>query len=143
MIVLDTNVLSEAWRPQPNAAVLSWLQLQPPSLLFLCTPVLAELRYGVERLPAGGRRDRLKAAVDQVEADGYRDRILPLDTVAAAEFGRLAAKREKIGRRISTMDALIAAIALAQGAALATRDTDDFSDLGLDVINPFDPTGIG
>ena len=143
MIVLDTNVVSEAWRPQPNAAVVNWLRFQPSNLLFLCTPVLAELRYGVERLPAGRRRDRLKAAVDQVEAEGYRDRILPLDTAAAAEFGRLTAKREKIGRRISTMDALIAAITLAQGAALATRDTDDFSDLGLDVINPFDPIGTG
>jgi predicted nucleic acid-binding protein len=143
MIVLDTNVVSEPWRPQPNAAVLGWLRLQPPNVLFLCTPVLAELRYGVERLPAGRRRDRLKASVDQVEAEGYRDRILPLDEAAAAEFGHLTAKREKIGRRISTMDALIAAITLTHGAVLATRDTDDFSDLGFKVINPFGATGAG
>ena len=137
MIVLDTNVVSEAWRPQPNAAVVNWLRFQPSSLLFLCTPVLAELRYGVERLPAGRRRDRLKEVVDRVETEGYRDRILPLDAVAAAEFGRLTVRRERMGRRMETMDALIAAIALTQGAALATRDTKDFTDLGIEVINPF------
>jgi predicted nucleic acid-binding protein len=143
MIVLDTNVVSEAWGSHPSAAVLGWLRLQPPNLLFLCTPVLAELRYGVERLPEGRRRDRLRASVDRVEAEGYRDRILPLDAAAAAEFGRLTVKREKVGRRISTMDALIAAITLTHGAVLATRDIEDFSDLGFEVINPFDATGDG
>ncbi len=138
MIVLDTNVISEAWRPKPNSAVLNWLQAQPTATLYLCTPVLAELRYGIERLQPSRRKDSLTASVDRLEAEGYRDRILPLDSAAAAEFGRLAVKRERMGRRMAPIDALIAAIILTHGAALATRDTRDFSDLGFDVINPFD-----
>jgi len=138
MIILDTNVVSEAWRPEPAAAVLGWLRLQPPGSLFLCTPVLAELRYGVEHLPSGRRRDRLKVAVDRAEVEGYSDRVLPFDSAAAAEFGRLTVKRERLGRRIDTMDGLIAAVALTHAAALATRDVEDFADLGLDIINPFE-----
>jgi hypothetical protein len=137
MIVLDTNVISEAWRPNPDATVLGWLGAQATSTLFLCTPVLAELRYGIERLGPGRRKDRLAASVDRLETEGYRDRILPLDTAAAAEFGRIAVRRERVGRRIEPMDALIAAITLTHGAVLATRDMQDFADLGFDVINPF------
>src|SRR5262245_31728128 len=137
MIVLDTNIISEAWRPEPNAAVIGWLRAQPASTLYLCTPVLAELRYGIERLQSGRRKDYLTASVDRLEAEGYRDRILPLDSAAAAEFGRLAVRRERMGRRMEPLDALIAAITLTHGAALATRDTGDFSDLGFDVIDPF------
>ena len=140
MIILDTNVVSEVWRPVPNAAVLDWLRSRPAASLYLCAPVLAELRYGIERLEAGRRRELLKVAVDRLEAEGYRDRILPLDSAAAAEFGRLAVKRERVGRRMQTMDTLIAAIAITNRAALATRDTKDFADLGLDVINPFEAT---
>jgi predicted nucleic acid-binding protein len=137
MIVLDTNVISEAWRPKPDITVLDWLGAQATPTLFLCTPVLAELRYGIERLARGRRKDRLMASVDRLETEGYRDRILPLDAAAAAEFGRIAVRRQRIGRRIESMDALIAAITLAHGAVLATRDTEDFADLGFDVINPF------
>jgi hypothetical protein len=138
MIVLDTNVISEVWRPNPNAVVLDWLEAQPTASLYLCTPVLAELRFGIERLQPSRRKDRLAAAVDRLEAEGYRDRILPLDSTAAAEFGRIAARRERIGRRMEPMDALIAAITLTNRAALATRDAEDFANLGFDVINPFD-----
>ena len=138
MILLDTNVVSEGWKPQPSAAVVSWLDAQPAGSLFLCTPVLAELRYGVERLPDGRRKRRLAAWVDHLEGEIYRDQILGLDTVAAAAFGRLAARRERLGRRMEPVDALIAGIAASQGAAIATRETSDFDDLGIELINPFD-----
>jgi predicted nucleic acid-binding protein len=137
MILLDTNVVSEALRPVPDARVIDWFRSQLVTSLFLCAPVLAELRYGVERLPTGRRRDVLKVAIDRIETVGYRDRILPFDTAAAAEFGRLAVKRERHGRRMEPIDVAIAAIAVVHGATLATRDIKDFADLGFDVIDPF------
>lgn len=138
MIVLDTNVVSEMWRPQPDRSLVAWLKVQPAGSLYLCSPVLAELRFGAERLDAGGRRDRLRASIDHLEYHGYRGRILVLDGEAASEFGRLAATRERAGRSMGLMDGLIAAIALANGAELATRDVDDFADLGIEIVNPFD-----
>lgn len=142
MILLDTNVVAEVTRVRPSAAVLSWLDAQPRSTLYLCTPVLAELRFGVARLDAGARRDRFAGWVDRLEADGYRGRILPLDAAAAAEFGRIAAARERAGNRMLPTDALIAAIALTHRATLATRDVRDFADLGLDIVDPFEPTQV-
>jgi toxin FitB len=139
MILLDTNVVSEGWKPRPSAAVISWLDAQAPQELYLCTPVLAELRYGVARLPPGKRRERIEAWVNRLEAEIYRDRILMLDADAAAEFGRLAAIRERLGRRMEPMDALIAGIAASQGASIATRDTADFDGIGIDLVNPFEP----
>lgn len=140
MILLDTNIVSEAWKPRPAAAVRAWVNAQPAATLFLCTPVLAELRFGVAKAGKNPRADRLKAFVDYLENDLYRDRILTLDSAAAAEFGNLAAHREQLGRRMEPMDALIAAIALANSMSLATRDVSDFTDLGLDLINPFEAT---
>ena len=140
MILLDTNVISEVWKPAPNPAVLAWLNAQPENVLYLCTPVLAELRHGLERISPGRRRDRLRSQIDRLETDLYRDRVLVLDSAAAAEFGRLTVRREQIGRRMETMDALIAAIALAHGAALATRDSDHFASVGLQIVNPFRTT---
>jgi hypothetical protein len=114
------------------------LDAQPAGSLYLCTPVLAELRYGIERLPHGRRRDRLTAWVDRLEREIYRGQILGLDPAAAAAFGRLAATRERLGRRMEAMDGLIAGIAASQGAIIATRDTSDFEHLGIELINPFD-----
>jgi predicted nucleic acid-binding protein len=141
MIVLDTNVVSEPFRPQPDLRVRAWLDAQPAASLFICSPVLAELRFGLERLPAGARKDRLRVNIDAIEHSIYRGRILPLDAAAAGEYGRIAAERERIGRRMQQMDALIAAIALAHYCVLATRDTADFADLGLELIDPFEASG--
>ena len=138
MILLDTNILSEPMMPQPNQAVESWLDAQPWETLYTCTPVLAELRYGVERLAAGRRKTFLSEVVDRIENEVYRGRILSLDPVAAGHYGRLMVKREKQGRRLKQMDGLIAAIALTHGAIVATRNARDFTGLGFEVINPFD-----
>jgi toxin FitB len=138
MIVLDSNIVSEPWRPRPDRQVLEWLEAQPTSSLYLCTPVLAELRFGAESLDAGLRRDRLRNAIDRLETESYRGRVFSFDGSAAAEYGRLAAKRRRIGKRMEIMDAMIAAIALTHRAALATRNIGDFSDLGLELVNPFD-----
>jgi predicted nucleic acid-binding protein len=111
----------------------------PATSLFLCAPVLAELRYGVERLPEGARRTALQTAVNRIRDEGFRDRILPFDIPAAEEYGRLVAAREHRGRPIDTIDAQIAAIASVNRLALATRNTAHFDHLGLEVINPFEP----
>jgi toxin FitB len=139
MILLDTNVISEFYRPEPNAMVAAWADAQARGTLYLCTPVLAELRFGVERLAAGRRRDRLRDTIDRIENRLYRGRIIVFDAAAASEYGRVAANRQKAGRRIGQMDAMIAAIALIHGASLATRNTNDFDNLGLELVNPFDP----
>jgi predicted nucleic acid-binding protein len=140
MILLDTNVVSEATRVQPDPRVREWLDEQSAQDLYLCTPVLAELRYGIERLPSGRKRSLLEETLSELEEQGFRDRILPLDRDAAHEFGRLVAKRERLGRPIKTMDALIAGIALVHRATIATRDVSDFEGLDLSLVNPFGPT---
>jgi len=138
MIILDTNVISEGLRIKPSTAVRNWLDRQDPAGLFLCTPVLAELRYGIERLPAGRRRTELGQLVISAEENLFGGRILPFDREGAHEFGRLVARRSGRGKPISPMDALIAAIAIANGMAIATRNLDDFADLDIGLINPFE-----
>jgi predicted nucleic acid-binding protein len=139
MILLDTNVLSEAYRSRPSAQVRSWLDAQRSEDLFLCTPVLAELHHGIERLPPSARRKALAGAIERLEQEVFADRILDLDRAAAREFGRIVAKRGRMGRPIQTMDALIAAIAASHHAAIATRDLADFAHLDLDLLDPFRP----
>jgi len=136
MIMLDTNVVSEPFRMRADSAVKLWLDRQQRRDLFLCAPVLAELHYGVERLPAGARRDRLADWVRQVEEE-FADRTLAFDRTASHAFARIVVLRSRLGRAIAPMDALIAAIALTHDATLVTRDVDDFAGLDLDIINPF------
>jgi predicted nucleic acid-binding protein len=136
MIILDTNVISELWRPRPNTRVLDWFNDQPAHDLFLCTPVLAELYAGMRKMPEGARRNRLSAAIDELESK-YRVRILSFDPTSAREYGRLTGDRQRKGQPIRVMDALIASVALANAASLATRD-GGFRDLGLDLIDPFE-----
>lgn len=137
MILLDTNIVSESFRPQPDRNVLIWLDRQPVQSLYICSPVLAELYYGVARLPQGKRKESLLAAIDRIEHDLFRGRVLPFDAPAAAEYGRLAARQESVGRALQQMDALVAAIASVNRLALATRNTKDFDGLGVEIINPF------
>lgn len=138
MILLDTNVVSELYRPKPHFSVIAWLDVQQSDLLYLCTPVLAALRFGMECLDAGRRKDWLRVAIERLENELYRDQILVFDRAAASAYGRITAARRQSGKTMQQMDACIAAIALANDAKLATRNTRDFADLGLDVINPFD-----
>jgi toxin FitB len=139
MILLDTNVVSEPIKPRPNEEVKVWIDAQPAGTLFLCSPVLAELHFGVARLPASARRNRLRAYIDYLETDLYRGRVIAFDAAAAAAYGRLAAFRRGLGRTMQQMDALIAAIADVHNATLVTRNVDDFADLNIKVLNPFGP----
>lgn len=138
MILLDTNVISELIRPAPTAAVTACLLRQDPAALFTTAICEAELRYGLARLPAGRRRDDLTARVADFLAAGFKGQILPFDSICAAHYGDLRASREATGRPITVEDAMIAAIARAHGAALATRNGRDFADCGIAVIDPWE-----
>ena len=105
--------------------------------LYLCAPVMAEIRYGIARLDSGEQQERLRAIADKFEDDLYRGRILPFDTSAASIYGRIAAERRRKGKPVDPMDGMIAAIPIAPGAAVATRDRYGFSDLDLTIIDPF------
>ncbi|MCY3504908.1 MAG: type II toxin-antitoxin system VapC family toxin [Chloroflexi bacterium] len=137
MIVLDTNVVSELTRLVPNGTVLEWLARQPPSELFFTTVSEAELRYGVEILPAGRRRATLAASIERTLRQNFAGRILPFDTDAARTYATIAAARRAAGNAIGQADCQIAAIARARGAGVATRDVAGFSGCGIEVINPW------
>ncbi len=138
MILLDTNVISTAINPLANEPVRKWIDGQIEGSLFLCAPVLAELRFGVALLPDGRRKLALGASYDQLEEDFFSGRVLSFDRAAAHEFAKVRAIRQGAGRRIRSMDALIASIALANAMTLATRNVRDFDDLGLSLVNPFE-----
>ena len=137
MIVLDTNVLSEALKPLPSSIVLRWLAAQQPLSVFTTSITEAEVLYGVETLPSGKRRIRLLAAVEKMFAEEFAGRILPFDEDAARAFAGIVAARDRAGHPISQLDAMIAAIARSHRAAVATRNTGDFQHCGIDVINPW------
>jgi predicted nucleic acid-binding protein len=137
MIVLDTNVLSETLRPKPSANVLTWMRSEPVSSLFTTTITEAELLYGIELLAPGKRRQSLEAVVGLIFTDDLAGRILPFDSAAAREYAEIAAARRRAGRPISEADARIAAIARSRGAALATRNVEDFAGCELQVIDPW------
>lgn len=137
MIVLDTNVISEAMLPSPNDAVSRWLSAQPPALLFTTAVSLAEILYGIELLPGGKRRSGLLATAESMLPKLFGDRILTFDTSAARAFAPIAVSRRLTGRPITIFDAQIAAIAQVHGAALATRNTGDFAGCGIRLVNPW------
>jgi len=138
VIVLDTNVLSELAKPDPDAAVLAWVGKQRRAEL--CTTAVneAELAYGLALLPRGRRRDALTQAVARLLGEGLGGRVLVFDRAAAATYGEIAAKRRTAGRPVATADGQIAAIARARGATLvATRDAGGFDGCGVRHANPW------
>jgi len=136
MILLDTNVISEAMKPAPERAVRDWLDAQAAETLFLSSVTIAELSFGIAALPKGRRKDNLSAALDGL-LELFAARILPFDTAAAQRYGELAAKARIAGRGFPTPDGYIAAIAATQGFIVATRDASAFAAAGLKVINPW------
>jgi predicted nucleic acid-binding protein len=137
MIVLDTNILSELMRTEPEPRVDRWLAAQPAASVFISAITEAELRYGIALLPIGKRRASLRALLQEILAEDFDGRILPFDSPAAAAFAEIAADRGKAGTPVSQADAQIAAIARSRGAALATRNVADFQGCGVEVIDPW------
>jgi predicted nucleic acid-binding protein len=138
VIVLDTNVLSEVIRPAPAESVLAWLDALPTIEVATTAVTAAELLHGVARLPEGHRRTALAGAVRALLSEDFDGRVLSFDVRAAAEHAAVVRDRELLGRPISTADAQIAAICRAHGATLATRNTKDFTETGVDLVNPWD-----
>jgi predicted nucleic acid-binding protein len=137
MIVLDTNVLSEALRPVPEPSVLDWLADQSRASLFTTAVTRGEILYGIRLLSDGKRRQGLWDAVSKMFYEDFADHVLSFDSDAADMFAEIAASRRIAGKPISQFDAMIAAMARSRGAILATRNVKDFDDCGIDVINPW------
>ena len=136
MIVLDTNVVSELMRPSPAAEVVAWLRRQDGASLATTALTVAEIRFGLARLPAGRRATQLQRLADDALAS-FPAQVVPFDVSGAELYGDLAARRERAGRPIDALDAQIAAICLLQAASLATRDIKDFVDTGVDLLDPW------
>jgi toxin FitB len=136
MIVLDTNVVAELMGPAPNATVIAWLRAHPARQLVTTAITVAEVRYGIARLPAGPRRRALAASADEA-FDTFAEQILPFDLDAANRFDGVVIRRERAGAPISALDAQIAAICLSTSAQLATRNVADFEGVGLTVLDPW------
>ena len=137
MIIIDTNVLSELLKREPDQNVKSWMSLQPILSVFTTTVTQAEILYGVELLPDGKRKNKLKTAVQTLFSERFKGRILPFDIEAAVEYAEIASSRRASGIPVSQFDAQIAAITRTRGARLVTRNSDDFRDCGIEVINPW------
>jgi predicted nucleic acid-binding protein len=137
MIILDTNVLSEALRPKPSAKVEAWMRSHPTTVLFTTTITEAEILYGVALLPEGKRRRFLESVVESIFTEDLAGRVLPFDSAAARAYAEIAASRRRACRPISEADARIAAIARSRDASLATRNVADFTGCGLEVIDPW------
>lgn len=136
MIVLDTNVVSEAMKPEPHPAVRAWLNNQVAETLYLSSVTLAELLFGIKALPLDKRKNRLGGALDGF-LELFGDRVLPFDTNAARHYAELAVTAKAGGRGFPTPDGYIAAIAAANGFTVASRDTGPFEAAGVTVINPW------
>ncbi len=136
MIVVDTNVASELMRGSPSDAVLNWVRSQRVKELFTSAITVAEIGYGIERLPDGRRKELLRSAAGEVFGT-FGDQVLPFDMAAAEQYALVVTRREGLGLPIDGFDAQIASICRARGAALATRNVADFRETGVDVVDPW------
>lgn len=138
MIILDTNVLSELMRPDPEQAVIAWMDRQDPAELFLTAITVAEILYGIARLPEGKRKSGLRELGAAVLQEDFAGRIISFDETAAARYAEVVCERQLSGRPINMADAQIAAICRTlSGVTLATRNSAAFEGIGLDLANPW------
>jgi predicted nucleic acid-binding protein len=138
MIVLDTNVVSEAMMPAPRpAAVRAWLDNQAAETLYLSSVTVAELLFGIAAMPAGKRKNMLTETVEGLLAL-FLDRVLPFDIEAARHYAELATLARANGRGFPTPDGYIAATAASRGFIVASRDTAPYTAAGVTVINPWE-----
>jgi hypothetical protein len=138
MILLDTNVISEVFRAQPDAKVSSWLAAVPIEDLFISSVTKAELLYGLALLPDGKRKRDLANVIQDFLEERIENSIVSFDGQAAVAYARIAADRRRAGHVIRELDAQIAAIALACGFAVATRNVSDFEGCGVEIVNPWE-----
>jgi predicted nucleic acid-binding protein len=136
MIVVDTNVTSELMKPSPAAAVTGWVRARPGTELYTTSITLAEILFGISRLPDGRRKEVLRTTASDVFA-AFEDRVLPFDSNAAVHYAEVVGGRDRLGLPIDGFDAQIAAICRAHGAALATRNLRDFQHTDVTLVDPW------
>lgn len=132
--LLDTNIVSETVRRNPNKAVIAWLDQLPGEALYVSVLTLGEIRKGIEALTDTKRREKLRLWLEHELPSWFEGRVLPVDLAVADRWGRLLAE---MGRPVPTIDSLLAATALYHELRLVTRNSGDFDYPGLEVINPF------
>lgn len=137
MILLDTNVISEAWKPVPDPRVVAWIDAQAIDTLYLSAVTVAELRFGIAAMPVGKRRETLDRRLEQEVLHLFESRVLPFDLDASRAFAQVMVAAKEAGRAVGTADGYIAATAAANGLMVATRDTSPFEAAGLSTINPW------
>ena len=137
MILLDTNVISAFIRPEPDQAIKSWLDSQTLGSLWTTSISVYELRFGVELLAFGRRRQFLEEALNKALNEDFDRRVIPFDVPAAQAAGRIAAARRRVGRSVEVRDVQIAGIAIAREARIATRNIRHFEGLGIPLIDPW------
>jgi predicted nucleic acid-binding protein len=136
--LLDTNVISEWQKPSPSPRVVDWLTEVDEDRVYLSVVTLAELRLGVDLMPEGRKKSRLD---EWLRADlplRFEERVLAIDVAVANAWGMIVARLRRTGRQIAPMDALLAATAQIHGLVLVTRNTPDFTDAGITLLNPWD-----
>jgi toxin FitB len=136
--LIDTNVISEFIRPQPDLRVTQWLDAADPESLFVSAITFGEIRLGIEDLPAGKRRAALEEWFEQGLPAWFESHLLPVDKAIADRWGRLTIEAKKKGISLTTADGLIAATAIAHDLAVVTRNVTDFVTCGLTIINPWE-----
>ena len=137
MILLDTSVISETWKPAPDITVLTWLDAQAIETLFICAISIAELRFGIASMPVGKRQSILQDRLEGEVLPLFDGRILPFKVGTSRFYAALMAGGQKAGKAIAKADGYIAATAAENHLAVATRDTSPFEAAGLRVINPW------
>jgi toxin FitB len=137
--LLDTNVLSEPTKPQPDAGLIAWLNQNNEDRMFLSSVTLAELHFGVQRLPAGKRREKLHRWLNAELVERFAGRILAVDEPVAQAWGLLTVQGEATGHPVSAIDGFLAATALVHDLTLVSRNTGDFEGVLPKLLNPWKP----
>lgn len=138
MILIDTNVISELWRAEPNPEVLAWIDAQTVETLYLSTITVAELRFGLAAMPEGKRRTIYQERLEQDVLPTFAGRVLPFDLDASQAYADLMARARAGGLAIGKADGYIAATAKANGLMVAARDISPFEAAGLKIVNPWE-----
>jgi toxin FitB len=136
-MILDTNIISEPAKPHPNTKVMQWLDQLDLASCYITAITVAELLAGVERLPPGKKREKLKAIIDYIVNDSFAGRVLSFDLVSAHHYAFAIEKLRRVGLNGMNIDVMIAAVALAHDMDVATRDSRPFDAVGVQTINPW------
>ena len=137
MILIDTNVISELWKVEPDPNVLAWIDAQAIETLHLSAVTVAELRFGLATMPEGRRRSIYQDRLEQEVLPAFAGRVLPFDLDASRAYAALMARARSEGRPIGRADGYIAATAVARALVVTTRDVEPFLAAGLQVVDPW------